>query len=71
MNSFRSPNESTPAMSATPQNAGAPQPSRREELYRVHFQVPSQQTQRPAEFIEQVNGYGVQMFSQASVFVRR
>lgn len=71
MYSFRPSNESQPVPRTMTGNTAAPQASSREELYKQHFTVQAQQAQRPVGFIEQVNGYGVQVFSQASSFGKR
>jgi hypothetical protein len=71
MHSFRLSKESTPVSRTITGNPAAPQPSAREELYKQHFAAQAQQAQRPAGFIEQVNGFGVQLFSQASLFGKR
>ncbi len=45
--------------------------SGREALYSQHFFSRVSHVTPPAGFIEQVNGYGVQVFSQASSFTAR
>lgn len=45
--------------------------SGREALYSQHFFPQVSHVTPPAAFIEQVNGYGVQVFSQASSFTAR
>jgi hypothetical protein len=47
------------------------QPSDREALYFQHFSSQIHQATSPAGFIQQVTGYGVQVFSQASSFTAR
>ena len=42
--------------------------SARETMYCQHFIPQVSRVKPPAGFIEQVNGYGVQVFSQASSF---
>lgn len=42
----------------------------RTRLYQQYFSQPSR-AEKPNAFIEQVNGYGVQVFAQASSFVSR
>lgn len=54
---------------AQPETA-SPQ-SGREMLYSQHFFTQVSHVTPPAGFIEQVNGYGVQVFSQASSFTAR
>jgi hypothetical protein len=71
MHSFRRSKESTPVQQQKGVTQGTPQPSQREELYKQYFAAQAQQAQRPAGFIEQVNGFGVQLFSQASSFGKR
>jgi len=43
----------------------------REVLYNRHFSTHLNRTEKPAGFIEQVNGYGVQVFAQATSFTYR
>lgn len=49
----------------------APAPSSRAELYRQYFSEHSPNTSSLGGFIHQVDGYGVQLFTQASSFTAR
>jgi len=40
----------------------------REAQYAQHFRSQAQQANAPAGFFHQVNGFGVQLYSQASLF---
>lgn len=43
----------------------------RASLYTQYFVTQSHRAEKPSEFIQQVNGYGVQVFAQASSFNTR
>lgn len=43
----------------------------REGLYHQHFITQVERVSSPAVFIEQVNGYGVQVFAQMSSFTQK
>lgn len=45
--------------------------SDRVRLYQQYFAPQTARVEKPAEFIQQVNGYGVQVFAQASSFQSR
>lgn len=71
MHSSGLPKESTSVPRKKTGESGTPATSSREDLYRQYFAAQAQQAQRPAGFIEQVNGFGVQLFSQATSFGNR
>lgn len=56
---------------ATPQQQPAARPVGREAMYQQYFAAPSSPTESPSHFIQQVDGFGVQVFAQASCFAAR
>jgi len=49
----------------------APAQLNRVDLYRQYFAEQAPRTSAPSAFIHQVDGYGVQLFAQASSFASR